>query len=109
MACGAMAMEEVRIARNGYYAYELDKTAKKVAKCACPAIDHSLGDDVMDIIEHTVRDWGPVSSMFVAAPCNDLTKLRNFTNGVLVPESDKRLGLDEPSGVVLRHCLQVLK
>ena len=63
----------------------------------------------MDINEQTVRDWGPVSSMFIAAPCNDLTNLRNFIGGVFVPEPDKRPGLDGPSGMILRHCLQVLK
>ena len=47
--------------------------------------------------------------MFIAAPCNDLTNLRNFINGVFVPEPDKRPGLDGPSGMILRHCLQVLK
>ena len=102
-------MEEVGIAHTGYYAYELNQTAKKIAKHACPAIDHNLGDDMMDITEHTVRDWGPVSSMFIGAPCNDLTNLRNFINGVFVPEPDKRPGLDGPSGMILRHCLQVLK
>ena len=109
MACGAMAMEDVGIAHNGYYAYEKNQTAKKIAKHAYPAIDHSLGDDVMDITEQTVRDWGPVSSMFIGAPCNDLTNLRNFIDGVFVPEPDKRPGLDGPSGMILRHCLQVLK
>ena len=81
MACGFMAMDEVGIAHNGYYAYELNQAAKKTAKHACPAKNHSLGDDVMSITEHTMRDWGHVSSMFIAAPCNDLTNLRNFANG----------------------------
>ena len=60
-----MAMEEVGIAHTRYYAYELNHATKRIAKHACPAIDHSLGDDVMDNTEHTVRDWGPVSSMFI--------------------------------------------
>ena len=62
-----------------------------------------------DINEQTVRDWGKVSSISIAAPCNDLTHLRNFINGVYIPEPDKRPGLDGPSGMILRHCLQVLK
>ena len=37
VGCGAMAMEDVGIAHNGYYAYEIDQTAKKIAKHACPA------------------------------------------------------------------------
>ena len=67
MACGAMAMEEVGTAHIGYYAYGINQTAKKIAKNACPATDHSLGDDVMDITEHTVRDLGPVWSMFIGS------------------------------------------
>ena len=102
-------MEEVGIAHAGYYAYELNLTAQKIAKHACPAVDHSLGNDVMDITEQTVRDWGKVSSLFIAAPCNDLTNLRNFVDGIFVPIPDKRPGLDGPSGMILRHCLQVLK
>ena len=62
--CGAMAIEDVGIAHNGYYVDELNETAKKITKRACPAIDHRLADDVIDINEQTVRDWAAVASMF---------------------------------------------
>ena len=51
MGCGAMAMEAAQLAYDGYFAYELNPTARKIAKHACPAKDSSLGNDVMYITE----------------------------------------------------------
>ena len=108
IGCAAMGMQDLNIAHTEYIAYELNPVARQIAKFANPKVNHDVGNDVMDITEVKVRDMGRITSMSITAPCSDMSDMRNFVDGEYQPIPDKRPGLDGPSGMIVRHCLQVL-
>ena len=109
MGGAVIAMERAGIKWTTYIAYEVLGVAKHVAAHTTPGMQHAVDGDVMHITEETVIGWEQVDSMSISMLCADVSNLRNFVNGKWQPKSDKRPGLNGPSGRTFRHALQVLK
>ena len=119
MGCAALALQQLGVTMQRYAAVETDETARLVCQnvnpeTTCfPGVDHHWFQDVNDITEKDVKDFGPIGMFTFGAPCEDVSKLRLLPNrpGNYPPKVDgvdPRPGLDGPRGRVFRVCLRVL-
>ena len=94
-------------------AREIAQFANPVTK-TFPGIDHSVCNNMYDITEQIVIDFGPIHLFIGATPCGDFSKLRLLPSRNSSDKSmrwnpvDPRPGLDGPNGAKFRQLLLIL-